>query len=189
GGSGGGRGGGYKTVVPTINGVSVSLTNYDVARIQYGTGAYQFVLKSSGKDEVAVRIAQQDYNMMAGRALSLDLDKDGTSDVSISLVSVTHNLATFVVKLGASAPVAVAPVVAPETAPSEPSAPSVEQTGAAVEETAPAAAYEGAQVDQEPEAYAPAKKKLGASTVLTLIVVVIIVLLLVMHFRKKKQSF
>ena len=187
GGSGGGRGGGYKTVVPTINGVSVSLTNYDVARIQYGTGAYQFVLKSSGKDEVAVRIAQQDYNMMAGRALSLDLDKDGTSDVSISLVSVTHNLATFVVKLGASAPVAVAPVVAQETAPSESSAPSVEQTGAAVEETA--AAYEEAPVAQEPEAYAPAKKKLGAGMVLTLSVVVIAVLLLVMHFRKKKQPF
>ncbi|MDO8643329.1 MAG: hypothetical protein Q7R76_07215, partial [Candidatus Woesearchaeota archaeon] len=184
GGSGGGRGGGYKTVVPTINGVSVSLTNYDVARIQYGTGAYQFVLKSSGKDEVAVRIAQQDYNLITGKSMSIDLDKDGTSDVSISLVSVTHNLATFVVKLGASAPVAVAPVVAPETAPSEPSAPSVEQTGATVEETAPA--YEDS-VAQVP--VAPAKKKLGAGMVLTLSVVVIAVLLLVMHFRKKKQPF
>ena len=188
GGSGGGRGGGYKTIVPTATGVTVQLTNYDMGRIQYGTGAYQFTMKRAGKEEADLRVAQQDYKLALGKALGVDLDKDGTTDITISLVSVTHNLATFVVRLGASAPVAApAFVAAPVAEPSAPSAP-LEPTGAAVEEVAPALGGDDAGIAAEAP-YAAPKKKLGASTVMAVIVAVIVVLLLVMHFRKKKQAF
>lgn len=186
GGGSGGRGGGFKTVIPTSTGVTVQLTNYDAARIQIGTEAYSFTLVRAYRDAVDIKVALKEYKLALGRAGSVDLNKDGTPDVTISLVSVIHNLATFVVKLGAAPAVSAGVPEVPSTEPSEPATePYAAEAPAPYEASAPA---DEAGM-QAPVAAPAARKKIGPGTMLTVIVAVIVALLLVMHFRKKKQAF
>ncbi len=134
---GGGRGGGFVLITPTTTGEIVKLTDYTTALIKFNGGSYTFVMVTAFRDAVDITVANKQYHILVGKSETIDINNDGKRDIRISLVSVIHNLATFVVKLEQTTPPVSAPSPAQKFAEPLPTADAV-----AVPEAAPSAALD-----------------------------------------------
>ena len=148
GGAGGGGGGpsgqrtgpAVKLFTVTSSPQVVSLFSYDIASFVIGNLKYSSKIGVISPDKAVLTLGSVTETLLLGKPVALDITKDGTADVLVTLAKTGHNVITFEIVLASGvAPVVVAAAVPVPSSVSGAAVAAPSSAGAGVEAGVPVA--------------------------------------------------